>query len=485
MAQSEVTWCGGAGCIDQTGLDSAAAGAEDVTNTQEKQAAEDTQEDLAQAGSWAVEAEDETGAFEKEAGGQEDLAQADALPAVELEADNVSGSLEQQEAGEEPQEDPLQADALPAAEQEAEETIFSSETEKGTTEPPSTATNAEEKAKILQLLQETLLQEKELLSADQLMKLEEKIDTKYRKKLDKASGLLKLQLDEALVSLEKEEAAIVASLPSLPELEAVMVETTVYLIDALEKEAEEIIEAHQEELDRQLGLRLKDAEVLLTLQARDSLNQVSEALLKDQVERLDHLTHFREQMAARLTQMSKLVEATGATHTRASKQQLHNLYLLRLSDRIRMQEDLTAPLAALRQRTEPGSPLALLLDQLPSSGTTQYSLLQLTSDYERAKSEARRRSFLPANGREEWRDRLVASLFSAITVPLHGKVSGDDTEALIARAEFYLHRGQVSQALKALDRLEGPPREAMKEWCDRADKYQRVHTWQQSLYKGL
>ena len=66
--------------------------------------------------------------------------------------------------------------------------------------------------------------------------------------------------------------------------------------------------------------------------------------------------------------------------------------------------------------------------------------------------------------------RLSYALSRVITLRRVGEVPGSGVDAVLARAERQVEDGDIEQALKTLDALPAPAREAMSAWRDRAER---------------
>jgi hypothetical protein len=73
-----------------------------------------------------------------------------------------------------------------------------------------------------------------------------------------------------------------------------------------------------------------------------------------------------------------------------------------------------------------------------------------------------------------WWDRTVASIKGAVTLRPTGEVKGDDTAAIVARAEAALARGDLDEALAELQALPSQPALAASDWLQKAQTRQAV-----------
>jgi hypothetical protein len=75
-----------------------------------------------------------------------------------------------------------------------------------------------------------------------------------------------------------------------------------------------------------------------------------------------------------------------------------------------------------------------------------------------------------------WVARTVDRLSSVVSIRRTGDVSGDEPDAVLARAEVRLNKGDVAAALAELDGLTGAAAEAMAEWRQRAQNHVAAKT---------
>ena len=342
----------------------------------------------------------------------------------------------------------------------------------------------EEKAQILELLKEILRQEKDILTADQLLLLEEKFAAKYKKKLKKAKKEIKQELHDAEKALEERAREYLEQLPTVESLKEQLEEKRAEKLQEMEAEAEVFIAAHQEQLEQQLQSKLQLVEQMTAYEARVSLNELRAALVQEEERAADKREAFIEYLNGRVSQLSEDASQFQQLQVRNNSSRIQDLLILSIGDRLRMNQSYTTPLNELRSVTKEGGPLAEVLDRFPSEAPQQ-SLGQLIESFAEMKKEARWLSFLPSDGRRNLRDRVVANVFSSLTVPLKGKAQGNDTEAILARAEYYLHKGNVFQAIQTLQRLQGPPREVIYDWCASSADYLQTQGALRDLQAGL
>lgn len=90
-----------------------------------------------------------------------------------------------------------------------------------------------------------------------------------------------------------------------------------------------------------------------------------------------------------------------------------------------------------------------------------------------------------AAGAQGWWDRLVANARTLVTVRRTGNAAGEDVEAVLARAEAALERGDVAAAVAEVSRLEGPAAQAMAGWLEQARARARAQALVESLRAHL
>ena len=69
-----------------------------------------------------------------------------------------------------------------------------------------------------------------------------------------------------------------------------------------------------------------------------------------------------------------------------------------------------------------------------------------------------------------WGQRIVYELSRIVSVRRVGEQAGDGPDAILARAERQVDDGDLDKALRTLDRLPPPARDAMAPWRGRAER---------------
>ncbi len=105
-----------------------------------------------------------------------------------------------------------------------------------------------------------------------------------------------------------------------------------------------------------------------------------------------------------------------------------------------------------------------VLDAHAAAGAPTMS--DLRARFPAVAAAAVRASRLPEN--EGWIGRTINRLGSIVTVRRTGEVEGDDTEAIVARAEARLGAGDLTAAVAETEKLIGAPGEAVADWLGAA-----------------
>jgi hypothetical protein len=90
------------------------------------------------------------------------------------------------------------------------------------------------------------------------------------------------------------------------------------------------------------------------------------------------------------------------------------------------------------------------------------ALAELRARFEGVAPEILRASRIAAGG--SWWEQTLARLTTLVTIRRVGEVPGEDAEAIIARAEARLGRGDLAAAVVEIDRLTGAAAEAARGW---------------------
>lgn len=145
-------------------------------------------------------------------------------------------------------------------------------------------------------------------------------------------------------------------------------------------------------------------------------------------------------------------------------------------------------LQAVRTISAPSSPFADIVErrndelvQLVAANISEIvaqhgidSLEQLTERFATVAAEVRRASLIPEEG-SSMVSHIISLLLSKLMFRKHGLVEGDDIEARLARAEYYLHReNDLESAAREMNQLKGWPKHLTADWLDAARRHLEV-----------
>lgn len=196
--------------------------------------------------------------------------------------------------------------------------------------------------------------------------------------------------------------------------------------------------------------------------------------LEAKLDRLADLTARQPADDGALRQLEEKLRAQGETLEALKLQQQRALRIIALMDAYdRLKERVFSgrPYAQLlqdMQRAE-AAPLAEPLKALaPEAETGIATLPALQAAFDAAARRALRPE--PARDAGVWA-RFMYNMGSLVALRRVGAVEGDAPEALLARAETALGKGDAEGALAALALLKGPAAEALKPWVEQARAY--------------
>lgn len=102
------------------------------------------------------------------------------------------------------------------------------------------------------------------------------------------------------------------------------------------------------------------------------------------------------------------------------------------------------------------------------------SFTQLVDRFETVSSEVRDASLIPEEG-SSMISHIISIALSKLLFPKHGLVPGDDIEARLARADYYLtHGDDLESATRELNQLKGWPKHLAADWLDAARRHLEI-----------
>jgi hypothetical protein len=128
-------------------------------------------------------------------------------------------------------------------------------------------------------------------------------------------------------------------------------------------------------------------------------------------------------------------------------------------------------LASLRAISPPSPELLALARLAPVGAPSRTALAASFPDYAaRAASAARSPNSQGGGEKAGLGDRIFYELSRVVTLRRVGDLPGDSVDAVLARAERQVADGDLDRALRTLDRLPPPARDAIAPWRGRAER---------------
>ncbi len=170
--------------------------------------------------------------------------------------------------------------------------------------------------------------------------------------------------------------------------------------------------------------------------------------------------------ASELTGLNARVSAVEDEHRRMARAAAAALAAAGLMEAAQTSRPFPGELAAL-EAVGPAAPGLNSLRRLAETGAP--SRIALARGFPDAAARAGAASRAPEEG-AGLVARLSYALSRVVTLRRVGEVAGGGVDAILARAEREVEDGEIDQALKTLDALPVPAREAMSSWRDRAER---------------
>jgi hypothetical protein len=229
----------------------------------------------------------------------------------------------------------------------------------------------------------------------------------------------------------------------------------------------------------QLGKRLSDMQLaaggreLLAQSIRDI--QSSSAATQGAVEQL------RTQLAALGGRLDQVDTALAERRRQSMRAEAIILGVGQLRSALRGAKPFAKELASVRTLIDGDTEMQALIDQMqPFADEGAPTIDDLTKDFGRMAPDIVRNAVV-GDGQNWWRQALF-HLESVISIRRIGSdVPGDETDAIVARAEAKLDEDDVSGAVAALQQLKGLPSEQAAPWIHDANKRIAVDTAEAEL----
>ncbi|WP_342239891.1 uroporphyrinogen-III synthase [Inquilinus sp. OTU3971] len=224
-------------------------------------------------------------------------------------------------------------------------------------------------------------------------------------------------------------------------------------------------------------------EAVAALEARVAALESAQAAVKTLGDTVATLSSGSQANGSTLAALQQQVDAVKATVERLRNSDTGAQALSLAAGQLRSALDTGAPLdetlALLRGLAQNDPGLANAVSALEPAAKGVPSRAALATGFVQA-AEAARKADQPESG--DWVDRSLSVVQDLVTVrPAPGEVEGTDTNAVLARAEGRLQRGDLAGAVEAVEGLSGPAASAMAPWRGQAEARLSAESALQSL----
>jgi uroporphyrinogen-III synthase len=224
-------------------------------------------------------------------------------------------------------------------------------------------------------------------------------------------------------------------------------------------------------------------EAVAALEARVAALESAQAAVKTLSDTVATLSSGAQTSGSTLAALQQQVDAVKATVERLRNSDTGAQALSLAAGQLRSALDTGAPLdetlALLRGLAQNDPGLANAVAALEPAAKGVPSRAALATGFVQA-AEAARKAGQPESG--DWVDRSLSVVQDLVTVrPAPGEVEGTGTDAVLARAEGRLQRGDLAGAVEAVKGLSGPAASAMAPWRSQAEARLSAESALQSL----
>lgn len=224
-------------------------------------------------------------------------------------------------------------------------------------------------------------------------------------------------------------------------------------------------------------------EAVAALETRVAALESAQAAVKTLGDTVATLSSGSQANGSTLAALQQQVDAVKATVERLRNSDTGAQALSLAAGQLRSALDTGAPLdetlALLRGLAQNDSGLANAVAALEPAAKGVPSRAALATGFVQA-AEAARKADQPESG--DWVDRSLSVVQDLVTVrPAPGEVEGTDTNAVLARAEGRLQRGDLAGAVEAVKGLSGPAASALAAWRAQAEARLSAESALQSL----
>ena len=216
-----------------------------------------------------------------------------------------------------------------------------------------------------------------------------------------------------------------------------------------------------------LVARLDGIEERLALLSDGAVGDAGAAALALKQETDEALAALERQLDAALSRLASLELTGGGGPALDGRGAVLVLSAGQLREAVRAGGPFEAELTAVRALAGTGAQWVGPLDALAAHAKEGVSGERALR---REFGDAAQAAVLAAGGKapRDWFERALAEAKALVTVRRVGDIEGDEPDAIVARAELALERGDLGAAVAALEALEGAPAAAMATWRGRA-----------------
>lgn len=301
--------------------------------------------------------------------------------------------------------------------------------------------------------------------------VEQELHEKYTKLLKKQKEELEFELERVL--FEREKAIASQSAAKVAEVEA-----------KYQHELHSTIKAQAEGFQATLQRELKDQSTKITTELQEQLNHALALTNKHHSDVLMSLQPRLETLSGSLTAYHSVIEATARQQKLAQDHESFSTavntleFLLNLPVNVQARyrshpEKIQQLINRIQTLSSQDALVSGVLNTLPaklvSSGET-VSLADVQVRFQVMREEVRKVALAPKEV-PSIVGQFIGSMLAKISLTPKGYVTGAGTEETLARAAYYIERGNVPLGLKELESIAGYEQTLMKDWKHLAEEY--------------
>ncbi|CAO3599049.1 unnamed protein product [Absidia cylindrospora] len=262
------------------------------------------------------------------------------------------------------------------------------------------------------------------------------------------------------------------------------------LIAEQNKLQQQLAEMGQLELDNQrdqaMATLKEDLKAQMVTLQQSFADQVQRQVEEERGGRLANV----DQVMARQTQLERISNANAEylDDSRKGHQLLVAIDALKRAAYAGNKQAFLQELQTLRVLSRPDSPFADQVEkrndalvQVVASNISETvaehgisSYTQLVDRFDKVVTEVRDASLIPEEG-SSMISHIISITLSKLLFPKHGLVPGDDIEARLARAQYYLaHDDDLESATREMNQLKGWPKHLTSDWLDAARRHLEI-----------